>query len=466
MGVANELRDFEQITGDPGGVRRAANSLREAASHLPVPSEAAGRLQEVAGGVTWQGDAYAAYRAALGTLPMPAHLDRAVTVMDEAAGWLDWYAERLADDQEAIEACRQRWLALGLPDGGEVPADLEGVIQEIDDEAAAVKQAHRSAQEQLADAFEGLTAQTAFAKPPPGILDRALDALGTIGEFAANFAYGVVEGVWEMVKGLAVLAYYLNPVMLPYTAQKVWENRDQIVAIARYAWENPGDFALTLGKAIIDWETLTENPARWLGKLVPDLILAFLTAGSSRVATTAARTAKGITGTVRAARAADRTRDVGAGLSRTQRILQRGRNLGERMPANLQALARGDTGGLTRGLYDFEVATYKWAILEQRIPVLNTSAGAAFRNVVTGGWNGRLMTIDRWVNGMPNMSLAQRAYYVSTHAVSFANMNQNVMAAADRYFENLVNATDGKPPERFDFNWDGDGFEVNTPWAR
>ncbi len=466
MGVANELADFERVEGDPGMVRQAAASLREAAGHLPVPSGAAGRLQDVAGGVSWTGDAHDAYRRTLSTLPMPDHLARAGDVMQQAADCLDWYAERLRQDQEAIDACRQRWLALGVPEGGEVPDELTEVVQQIDDEAAAIKQGHRGDVDHLAGVFESLTGQTSFAQPPPGIMDRAMGAVGTILEFNANFALGVAEGAWEMVKGLATLAFYLNPLVLPYTAHKVWENRDQIAAVARYAWENPGDFALALGRAVVDWETLTSNPARWLGKLVPDIILAVLTAGSSRVATTAARAAHGIDNVTTLARAAERTADATSGLSRTEQLLNRGRRFGARAPEGLGELSRGDTGGLTRVLYEFEQETTIGGVFNRPVPGLNTSASGMLRNTATLGWNGRLMTVDRWVNGMPEMSAGQRAAYVASHSATFAKNHQNRLAAVDEAFDNLVEDVDGRPPDRFNFNWTGDRFDVSTPWDR
>lgn len=464
MGVANELRDFEEIPGDPWMVRRAADSLRQAAGHLPIPTEAAGRLQDVASGVSWQGDAADAYRATLDTLPMPANLRNAVNVMHAAAGHLDGYADRLRADQEAIDACRQRWLALGIPDGGDVPDDLASLVQQIDDEAWAIKQGHRAHLDQLAEAFADLTGRTVFAKPPPGIMDRAMGAIAQVQEWNLNFAYGIVEGCWEMVKGLATLSFYLNPLVLPYTATKLWESRDDIVALAQYAWENPGDFTLALGKALIDWDTLTENPARWLGKLVPDLILTVLTAGQAKLATSAARTAAGLPTLTRAARMIEKGEDVGRGLSRTQRVLERGRRLIDRVPRHAEEALGGDRHGVTKLLFEWEKQTYSGRILEWRIPYVQSSAAGLARDWITLGWTSRLKLIDGWLNGVPTMTPPDAARFWGINGLNAGAFESRVEGA----MSDLDDAMNGKdePVERFEVEAGRDGLDIDAPWSR
>ena len=59
-----------------------------------------------------------------------------------------------------------------------------------------------------------------------------------------------------------------------------------------FAVENPAEFGKTLGKAVLDWDTWKDDPARALGHLLPDAVIAVLTLGSGTAAT---RGAKGVT---------------------------------------------------------------------------------------------------------------------------------------------------------------------------
>ena len=59
----------------------------------------------------------------------------------------------------------------------------------------------------------------------------------------------------------------------------------------KFATEHPGEFGKTLGKAVLDWDTWKDDPARALGHLLPDAVIAVFTAGSGTVAT---RGAKGV----------------------------------------------------------------------------------------------------------------------------------------------------------------------------
>ncbi|OKL51061.1 putative T7SS-secreted protein [Buchananella hordeovulneris] len=67
---------------------------------------------------------------------------------------------------------------------------------------------------------------------------------------------------------------------------------------------NPGEFFKAMGKAILDWDTWADNPARAAGKLLPDAIVAVATAGSGAAAT------RGATGLQRLTSKADDLTDV------------------------------------------------------------------------------------------------------------------------------------------------------------
>ncbi len=53
--------------------------------------------------------------------------------------------------------------------------------------------------------------------------------------------------------------------------------------------DDPLEFGKNIGKAMLDWDTWADDPARALGHLVPDAVIAVLTAGTGAVATRGAK---------------------------------------------------------------------------------------------------------------------------------------------------------------------------------
>ena len=71
--------------------------------------------------------------------------------------------------------------------------------------------------------------------------------------------------------------------------------------------EDPVGFGKNLGKAMLDWDTWSDDPARALGHLVPDAIAAVFTAGGGAAAT---RGAKGVTDGLEGLQALSRVEDL------------------------------------------------------------------------------------------------------------------------------------------------------------
>lgn len=134
-----------------------------------------------------------------------------------------------------------------------------------------------------------------------GFFKGAGEALLDLGKLAAFLA--MPEVVIPMML-MDDLASGLTPEEI---AAKYRLKLEDAVDIAKFAGEHPLEFGKTLGKAILDWDTWKDDPARAAGHLLPDAVIAVLTAGSGTVAT---RGAKAMTDGLDALRAVDRLDDL------------------------------------------------------------------------------------------------------------------------------------------------------------
>jgi hypothetical protein len=266
--------------------------------------------------------------------------------------------------------------------------------------------------------------RTNYAEPPPGRLERIGNGLEAFKKWndrvGREFLIGIGVGAWEMVKGVGMLAFYLNPAMLPVTGPKLWENRDNVKAIATFAWDNPGLFAKEMGKAVVDWETLDESPARWLGKMVPDLLLSLATIGTGKAASTGAKA------TIKALEKTGDLADKSQALSRAGRVTD-GRPLATTartalhesvsfMEKKIQPGNAKVEGRLQPLLAEVDVkppgmhTTVKEYLLDHERTLVT--------DAVTAGSYSRLREADRWVNGMPGMKWRDRARFAAPRALS------------------------------------------------
>ena len=56
---------------------------------------------------------------------------------------------------------------------------------------------------------------------------------------------------------------------------------ETIVGMAKALWNDPVGFMTAVGKSLLDWDTWTDDPARAIGHLLPDVIMAVVTMGGS-----------------------------------------------------------------------------------------------------------------------------------------------------------------------------------------
>jgi hypothetical protein len=112
----------------------------------------------------------------------------------------------------------------------------------------------------------------------PGLLSKAVHAVG-------SFLAGAGEATWGMVE----FAYKISPAYATVDPEGFAQNALDLANGLRYGVQHPKE----LGKAILDWDTWAEDPARALGHLVPDLVLALATAGTGEAGVAAGRAVKG-----------------------------------------------------------------------------------------------------------------------------------------------------------------------------
>lgn len=308
---------IDHLPGSSWAVRASAREIRSTIDDLAVARRAAERLEAVTSGTCWQGEAFDAFRSLIERRPLTAAIDHADRCMREAADRLDWYADRHDDHEDQLRWCRSRLREIVAQDaaeraaseaaGGPPPPEPWPAINRILDHAADIWRRHRAAVDAVAATFDRLDDEPTFATPPPSTFDKVAGGVtgfveGVLGG-AWSFAVGVAEGVRDLVVGLVEIAQLLNPLTLPARLVDLIQNWDQVVAVLRYAWDEPGQFFGDLGKALLDWDMLMEDPARWVGRRIPDILLTVATGGMGKVGTTAASTARALRG----ARIADGT---------------------------------------------------------------------------------------------------------------------------------------------------------------
>ncbi|MDT7570252.1 MAG: hypothetical protein QOE05_426 [Actinomycetota bacterium] len=263
----------------PGDADRVEWLAREYGRYAGGACDAARALRRIDTG-EWVGPAGDAFRAAIGELP--DKLERGQSAFARAATALADYArvlrEAQADAAAAIrrhadgEAATARWRA--QPDA---PPHDPGA-----DDRVAAEHILTAARDRV-DTFARRTATVLDdarhgAPHEPGLLSKAVRAVG-------SFFAGAGEATW----GLAEFAFKMSPTYALLDPEGFVDNLEDLGKGLVYGVEHPKE----LGKAVLDWDTWADDPARALGHLVPDLLLAIATAGTGEAGAAAGRVAKG-----------------------------------------------------------------------------------------------------------------------------------------------------------------------------
>lgn len=148
---------------------------------------------------------------------------------------------------------------------------------------------------------------------------KPLDTLKLPFRFGLSFGRGVAEGVIGGVVGTAQTVWELaklSPMAFSFDPYGTLQRYDALGASLLYMVQNPGE---TL-EVVIDLETLENDPARWLGKLAPTIVLAVASGGAvtaaekGAVVTNALNKASKVRGLKRVAAAAQLARTATAPL--------------------------------------------------------------------------------------------------------------------------------------------------------
>jgi hypothetical protein len=255
---------WQLIPGDPGESARLGRSLARFGDVFAQARSSLGRVG--LGG--WVGNASATVEADL--VALGKRLAAADVAFDDAGTEMVRYAavhaESRARAADALRMYQAATPALAAAHGGlattaaVVPVDdPDGTLARAGAILAAARQDLEDAANRLARALEEAAKD---APSEPGFLAGLKHAIKSLTE-------GVFDSFVELVPaavGAVQLAVRLNPDRLIYDP-KGWL-RDSDAFFAPIV-EHPGKF----GKQLIDWDTWRTDPARALGKVLPDLLL-------------------------------------------------------------------------------------------------------------------------------------------------------------------------------------------------
>lgn len=294
------------ISGAPDQLEALAASLSGFATVAQAGVE---RLGSLTGGSVWVGEAAAAFAEIVDDVP--SKLCQAAASFSEASVAVGAFAGTLRHAQravaDAIDLYRQgqsqtaswerewdRWRRLDEPDaprpsrsdpGSWERAEAERIVEraraEVDDAAAR-------ARDRLHEAWR-------LAPDQPGFLSRAAGQLGQFG-----------LGVWDSVWGLAELGWSMSQPRMMLDPLGFAADMKEMGEGILYGVEHPAEFA----KAVTNWDMWTDNPARALGQLVPDIVIALATVGGGSAASASRRGAEALDAASDIAEAADTASDI------------------------------------------------------------------------------------------------------------------------------------------------------------
>ena len=304
------MPDFE-IEGNPGNIRSKALTMEQKGQLFYDTGDALSKI-DVSG---WTGRAADEFREAHDL--EPERWTKAGNGFTKAAGGLRTYAGALEDAQSRAEWARKEYergqresdsartqydaylgrmrsyWSSGGTDQAEPFNDWGDPIQK---EALAELASARADLDNAAHVCAGeVRAGCADAPEEPSWWESGLKFVG-----------GILEGAGEAVWDLLTMVPFspVNMVMDSYKLATGDITPEELMKkyelSAENAWEmakgiytglttDPIGFGKELGKALLDWDTWADDPARAIGHLVPDAIVAVATAGTGALATRGAK---------------------------------------------------------------------------------------------------------------------------------------------------------------------------------
>lgn len=264
LGQSNDPRAF--VPGDPAAVRGMTATIMRIGNAIETAGSGLARLDD--GG--WKGEAADAFHSYFDGQPKnwlqcADAFQEAANALASYVGVLDWAQMEAADairiwnqGQAVTDQARRDHDQQAQQSGAPAPPFMDpGEAQR-----QAAQQLLSRARVQLHGAGEQANAAVARARdlapPEPSFLSK-------LGTTAADFS----GGIWESVRDIGKFAWTVDPARLyvePRAALQGWETLGNGIASAV-------THPVEAGKAIIDWDTWKQNPARAVGHLVPDIAL-------------------------------------------------------------------------------------------------------------------------------------------------------------------------------------------------
>lgn len=325
MGVVAHGAPVFEIGGDPGGISTRAAVMMDRANEFGEIHSGLSSLKSDG----WEGRAADHFRSKF-KVQTKGWLD-AQEAFSSASEAYSSYASALASAQGQCDGIRSRWKqgrdavqqAQNNQADARSQAAAEGGVPMFD--ASCDEGPGRSAMAAAVADFETLVDQVNEAGD---LLITALNAgiaklpertwWDSVKRTVGSVVKGFVEAVADLVKlGLALSGV---PMLFDFgrmlMGQMTWDEfyakhstipMETIAGLAKALWEDPGAFFAGLGKALVDWDTWTDDPGRAIGHLLPDVLIAIATAGTG---TAASAGEKATSGAARLARMAHIGKEV------------------------------------------------------------------------------------------------------------------------------------------------------------
>lgn len=304
------MPDFE-IEGNPGNIRSKALTMEQKGQLFYDTGDALSKI-DVSG---WTGRAADEFREAHDLEP-----DRWIKSgngFKKAAAGLTTYAGELEDAQSRAEWARKEY-ERGQQESQSARTQYDSYMGRMrsywstggTDQAEPFNDwgdpIQQEALQELASARADLdtAAHTCAGQVKAGCADAPEEPNWL--ESGLKFVGGILEGAGEAVWDLLTMVPF-SPVNMVMDAYKLAtgdltpeEMMKKYELSAENAWDmakgiytglttDPIGFGKELGKSLLDWDTWADDPARALGHLVPDAVIAIATAGTGALATRGAK---------------------------------------------------------------------------------------------------------------------------------------------------------------------------------
>lgn len=295
------------IDGDPGAIRSRAALLREKGSSFQTVADALtkvttdgwtgraadrfrdkfdaepGRWRDAGDGFVRAAGALEAYAAALETAKAAAaaakaEYERGERVTDDARSAYD--ADIAATQARAASArAAGTYLQVTiLPFADPGAAVRSAAIDQLNQARGALKNAAH-------ECAAGVRAGCAGAPEKRNWLESGLAFVGGVFAGAGEALWDLGEMAWSLSPQGMLISDLTSGMTAEELAAKHRMQGETALAMLQAMKDDPAGFGKNLGKALLDWDTWADDPARAIGHLVPDAVAAVLTGGTAAAAT-------------------------------------------------------------------------------------------------------------------------------------------------------------------------------------